>query len=270
MFSVLVFGLLAASCGSSNGARTATSTTTTSTTEVGSTTSSTTTTRPGVVPAIGLKSYVTSVQSPSLVANISYPVLGGMASGQIQGNINAAISKAVTGYVSSFQTRLEGQSTTTLPPGVGNGVTQSQISGSFIKELVDPRYVSFKFLITTYAAGAASPTTEAACLTFDLSNGQLLTLSDLFSGSSYLPALSSMAKTAVSTKLGQAGDQNLINGGTQPNAGNFSNWNLTANGLELTFSQGLVAAAAAGVVSVVLPYSGLSKLAKSPGPLTNP
>ena len=148
MFSVLVFGLLVSSCGSSKGARTATSTTT-STTEVGSTTSSTTTTQPGVVPAIGLKSYVASVQSPSLIANISYPVLGGMASGQIQGNINGAISKAVTGYVLSFRTQLEGQNTTTLPPGAGNGVTQSQISGSFIKELVDSQYVSFKFLITT-------------------------------------------------------------------------------------------------------------------------
>lgn len=270
MFSVLVVGFLASSCGSSNGPRTVTSTTTTSTTEVGSTTSSTTTTQPGVVPAIGLKSYVTSVHSPSLVANISYPVLGGMASGQIQQNINSAISTAVAGYVSSFKAQLEGQSATTLPPGGGNGVTQSQISGSFIKELVDSQYVSFKFLITTYAAGAASPTTEAACLTFDLSNGQLLTLSDLFSGSNYLATLATMARTTISTKLGQGGDQTLINSGTQPNAVNFSNWNLTANGLELTFSQGLVAAAASGVVSVILPYSGLSSLAKSPGPLTNP
>ena len=266
---VMAFGLICASCGSPHHANSLSSLST-ATTEAPVTTSSTTTTHPGVVPAIGTKSFVKSTQAPVLVANITYPELGGMASGQIEANINAAISQAVTGFVSSFEATISGETSATPPGGSVNGVTQSQISGSFTNELVDSRYVSFRFLVTTYSAGAASPSTEAHSLTFNLSNGQLLTLTDLFSGSNYLSTLSSLARSALASKLGKTADPNFIDGGTQPYAANFANWNLTASGLELTFSQGTVAASATGVVTIIVPYSAVSTVANSSGPLTNP
>lgn len=268
---LVLFGLIAAGCGGSPGATTASSSTTT-TSEVTTTTtsSSTTTTQPGIAPAVGLKTYVTSVSSPRLVANISYPVLGGMASNQIQATINASVYKAVEGYVSSFETQLENVNPTTVPGSAGGGANSSEISGSFTKELVDSRYASFRFLISTAAAAAASPTTEAESLTFDLKTGKLLSLSDLFSSSDYLSTLSSLAKSAISAKLGQNTDQAFINNGAQPSAANFASWNLKSTEFELTFSQGQVAPMASGVVTVPISYSALSAIAKNPGPLTNP
>ncbi|TAN29671.1 MAG: DUF3298 domain-containing protein [Actinomycetota bacterium] len=219
---------------------------------------------------VSLKSYVTSARSPDLVVNISYPALEGMASRRVEEGVNSIIFNSVTRYVSDFETSLKGE-TGVIPPGTGGTAdSQSEITGSFTKELLDSRYASFKFAITTYFAGAASPTTQARSLTFDLSNGKLLQLADLFSGSNYLPTLSSRSKAAVEAKLGQNADQSLIDFGTQPNAVNFANWNLTKKGLELTFSQGQVGAGAAGMVSIILPYSGFAQIANSPGPLTNP
>ena len=261
---------MAASCGGSSGKAPLSSSTTSSEIATTTTSSTTTTTQPGIVPAVGLKTYVTSVKSPSLVANISYPVLGGMASSQIQASINSSVYKAVENYVSSFETQLENVNPTTVPGSAGGGVSSSEISGSFTKELVDSRYASFRFLISTAAASAASPTTEAESLTFDLNTGRLLSISDLFSSSNYLSTLSSLAKSAISLKLGQNADQAFINSGTQPSAANFASWNLTGTALELTFSQGQVAPMASGVVTVSIPYSSLSAVAKNPGPLTNP
>jgi len=228
------------------------------------------TTSPTVVPAISLKSYVISVHSPDLAANISYPVVSKMASSQIEQNINSTIFKSVTAYVSAFETSLKGEPGIVLPGNGGNAVSQSEITGSFAKELVDSRYVSFRFVITTYFAGAASSTAQARSLTFDLSDGKQLSLADLFSAPNYLPVLSSLSKTAVEAKLGQSADQSLIMGGTQPNAVNFANWNLAKAGLEITFSQGQVGAAAAGIVSIILPYADFAHLANRSGPLANP
>ena len=267
--AILIFGLVAAGCGSPQPQASVSTTTTTS--EVTTTTTSTTTTAPpGVVPAVGIKSYVTSLQSPNLIANISYPILGGMASSGVQGAINSAIYDAVVGYVASFEKELQNVAPSTTSPGGGNVSSQSQISGSFTKVLVDSHYVSFKFLIATYAVAAASPTMEAESLNFDLATGKLMSLSDLFSGSTYLNTLASLARSAIASQLGPNANQAFINSGTQPNASNFAGWNLAGTGLELTFSQGDVAPMASGVISVDIPLSQLSGIAINPGPLTNP
>lgn len=211
---------------------------------------------------------MTSVVSPQLTANISYPVLGGMASGALEESINSAIFTTVKGYVSSFESQV-GEQSGQPASGGGGGLNQSQISGSFTTEFVDSKYVSFKFLITSYTANAASPSTKGESLTFDLGNGSLMSLDNLFSSSDYLSTLSKLVRAQLASKLGQNSDQNFIDSGTQPVASNFAAWNLTGSGLEFTFAQGQVAAAATGVQSVTVPYALLSGIARTPGPLTS-
>jgi hypothetical protein len=211
--------------------------------------------------------YVKTISSPSLLANITYPELGGMASNSIQSNINTAIKIAVRGYITSFESQLGEQSG--LSPSGGSGSEQSQISGSFTTEFKDAKYVSFRFLITSYAAGAASPTTTVPTLTFDLATGQQMTLSSLFANQSYLTTLSNLSRGQLQSTLGSAANVNQIDGGTQPVPSNFADWNLTNKGLELSFSQGQVAAVASGVVKIVIPYADLSGIAKNPGPLVS-
>lgn len=268
LYSLVTAAFLLAACGSSNSAKTSTSSSTSSTssTSTSTSTSSTTTTFPGVVPAVGRQSYVKTIASPSLSANITYPQLGGMASSSVEANINTAVKVAVKGYVSNFDKSLEEQSG--YHPPSGSGSNPSQISGSFTTTMIDPRYASFKFTLTSFAAGAASSYSQAPALTFDLSTGQSLTLGDLFATSAYLTSLSNLSRTQLKAKLG-GNNSNLVDGGTQPNSSNFSEWDLTSSGLELSFPQGQVAAAASGVISIIIPYSQLSGIAKNPGPLVN-
>lgn len=267
LYSLVVAAFLLAACGSSNSTKASTSSSTSSTSSSTTTsTSSTTTTFPGVVPAVGRQSYVKTIASPSLLVNISYPELGGMASSSVEANINAAVKAAVKGYVSNFEKSLEEQGG--YHPPSGSQSNPSQISGSFTTTLIDPRYASFKFMLTSFATGAASSYSQSPAVTFDLNTGQLLTLGNLFATSAYLTSLSNLSRTQLTSKLG-GNNSNLVDGGTQPNASNFSEWDLTSSGLQLSFPQGQVAAAASGVISIVIPYSQLSGIAKRPGPLTN-
>lgn len=189
-----------------------------------------------------------------------------MASNSLQSNINVAIKNAVHGYVTSFEAQLGELSGLNSSSG-GGGSEQSQISGSFTTEFIDAKYVSFRFLVTSYASGAASPTTSVPTLTFDLGTGQQMTLESLFANQSYLTTLSNLSRSQLQSTLGSGANVNQIDGGTQPVLSNFSNWNLTSKGLEVSFSQGQVAAAASGVIKVVIPYTDLSGIAKNPGPL---
>lgn len=262
----VISALLLAACGSSHAAKTSASTTTSAVTTTSTSVSTTTTSAPlGPAPAVASLNYVKTISSPSLVANITYPELGGMASNTIQSNINTAIKIAVRGYVTSFESQLGERSG--LSPSGGSQSVQSQISGSFTTEFKDAKYVSFRFLITSYAAGAASPSTTVPTLTFDLATGQQMTLSSLFASQSYLTTLSNLSRSQLQSTLGSAANVNQIDGGTQPVPSNFADWNLTNKGLELSFSQGQVAAVASGVVKIVIPYANLSGIAKNSGPL---
>lgn len=228
------------------------------------TTTPTTTSGVAKVPLVASKLYATAVSSPSLSVSISYPQLTGLGSNSAEGGINGAILNEVKGFVTAFEAQIGERSGS---PSSASGSSRSQISGTFKTEFVDTRYVSIRFLVTSYAAGAASPSTNASTLTFELSNGQAVTLNDLFTGSTYLTQLSTLAKAELLSKLGSNADQNLVDIGTQPTASNFSNWNLKASGLELTFAQGKVAAVAAGVISIVIPFTQLSGIERNPGPL---
>lgn len=266
-----ICAILLAACGSSHSAKASTSQSVTSTTDLGSTTTSSTatsTTQPGVAPAVGRQTYVRTVATPALGVSVTYPELGGMASGSIEGNINAAILGAVKGYVKAFETQLGERSSGSSAQG--GGPTQSQMDGSFTTEFIDSRYASFKFQLTEFAVGAATNSIIYPTLTFDLSSGRSLSLSDLFTDSNYLSKLSSLSKVQLDSKLGSNANQNLVTNGTQPSSSNFADWNMKSSGLEITFPGGQVAAVASGGTSIVIPYSDLKSIAKTGGPISQP
>lgn len=262
--SVAFLGFVLSSCGSAQGAASQSPSTTQRVISPAGQTNS----NSFKVPSVRHGSYVKTFSAPSVTANIEYPKLNGTIPASIAGSINVTIVDAVKGYVSDFVSSLGERAG--VASSSNGGVSASQISGSVSTELIDQRFASFKFTITTYALGAASPNSEARTLTFDLSNGKQVSLASLFATPNYLSSLSSLSRTELKKRLGQNADLPQITGGTQPYPSNFSHWNLTKNGLEITFSQGRVAAVASGIIGISIPYSKLSQIAKNPGTLTNP
>jgi hypothetical protein len=124
---------------------------------------------------------------------------------------------------------------------------------------------SIKFDISVYADGAAHPYGYSRTLNYDLSNGREITLSELFlSSSNYLQVISNYCKSQLSSR-DIAFDSNQQ--GADPLSENYQRWNISDEGLVITFDAYQVAAYAAGPQLVAIPFSALQSISNPQGAL---
>ena len=143
-------------------------------------------------------------------------------------------------------------------------------TGSFYDQqykLLSPpgNLLSLKFLIMIYIQGAAHPGTHMRTVTYDLEAGANVRLDDLFLPSSdYLERIANYCIAQLNKRdIGF----NAFSNGAQPIPENYGNWNITPDGLLITFDEYQVAAYAAGAQEVIVPYAELSSLIDPHGPL---
>jgi hypothetical protein len=121
--------------------------------------------------------------------------------------------------------------------------------------------VSLAFGVSTYGEGAAHPNHSTMVFNYDLAAGRILSLSDLFQPkSNYLGMISSYAIAELKKKLGPEPDTDWIERGAGADAENYQNWNITRQGLKVTFDPYQVASYAEGEHVVIVPYSVLKKV----------
>jgi hypothetical protein len=134
-------------------------------------------------------------------------------------------------------------------------------------ELLSPagNLVSVKFKILIYIQGAAHPWTHVRTKTYDLEAGSDVPLSRLFlPGVDYLARISNYCISQLKTRdIGF----DPTSKGAQPIPENYGNWNVTTEGLLITFDQYQVAAGAAGPQEVNIPYTELKSIIDLQGPL---
>jgi hypothetical protein len=124
---------------------------------------------------------------------------------------------------------------------------------------------SFKFDFSFYSDGAAHPGLNSLTLNYDLDQGRELALADLFlPNTNYLEAISQYCIAELSK---QPFFDSSFSSGAQPTLENYRNWNITPDGLMITFDEYQVAPYAAGPQKVVVPYSALQALINPQGPL---
>ena len=124
---------------------------------------------------------------------------------------------------------------------------------------------SFKFYYSFYTNGAAHPGDFSHTINYDLNAGRELALGDLFiPGSNYLDAISGYCITEL-------GKQPFFDGpftnGADPTLENYRNWNITSQGLIITFDTYQVAPGAAGPQVVQIPFDQLRQIVAMNGPL---
>jgi hypothetical protein len=124
---------------------------------------------------------------------------------------------------------------------------------------------SLKFDIYIYIEGGAHPTTHTRVINYDLEAGLDLTLDQLFlPGSNYLEMIANYCIAQLKTRNI---DFDTFSSGAQPTPDNYSNWNVTPDGLLITFDEYQVAAYAAGPQLVTIPYVELKTIIDPSGPL---
>ena len=126
--------------------------------------------------------------------------------------------------------------------------------------------VSVLFNVGYYMAGAAHPGYYAHTLTYDVNGGKQLALDDIFQpGSNYLEPLSQYCIEELRKR-----DVLQWEDGALPKSENYRNWNLTPDGLMITFDEYQVASHAAGPQTVIVPYTEIQALLAPEFPLGTP
>lgn len=125
---------------------------------------------------------------------------------------------------------------------------------------------SIQFNIMGYADGAAHPYHYSIPVNYDLKASKDVTLDDVFlPNSNYLQVISEYCKTQLSTRdIGFEGD---FQQGVNPTPENYRNWNVSGDGLVITFDEYQVAPYAAGPQTVTIPFADLASVINPQGAL---
>jgi hypothetical protein len=131
--------------------------------------------------------------------------------------------------------------------------------------------ISLTFSVSSYYQGAAHPNSYSETINYDLKNGKVLKLADLFKpGAKYLQAISAYCiddlKKQSKDKDGMLDDES-IKSGASPTPKNYEGWTINKKGLGIDFDPYQVGPYAAGPQYVTVPYSALKDLINPDGPL---
>ena len=126
--------------------------------------------------------------------------------------------------------------------------------------------LSVKYMTEGYLAGMAHPYHMNPTFNFNIESGKALSLADLFlPNTDYLTPISKYCVTELTKRdIGFTSD---FAQGADPKPENYKNWNITADGLAITFDEYQVAPYVAGPQVVTIPYDELKNVIDPNGPL---
>ena len=177
----------------------------------------------------------------------------------------AAVTKKVAGFKKDM-TPEAGENTEETRPEDSMG---SDLDISYSVSLAQDDLVSIDFSVSSYYQGAAHPNQYAETLNYDLKNGKVLKLGDLFKpGAKYLQAIASYCIADLKKQAAQNGlTPEEIEKGAAAKADNYLGWTITRRGLGFTFDPYQVGPYASGPQFVVVPYSDLKDMINPDGPV---
>ena len=153
-------------------------------------------------------------------------------------------------------------------PSAPAAIQWSTFDAGYSIEYSGPDLISVAFGASQYNAGAAHPMHYSMVLNYDLKTSRTLELSDLFKPrSGYLQVISDYAIKALKKELGPESDSEWIATGAGPDSKNYKSWNITRQGLTVTFDPYQVASYAEGEHIVRIPYAALRNVINMDGPL---
>jgi len=200
--------------------------------------------------------------------SVQYPQLTGGNNPNIE-KFNQAARAEVTKKVAMFKKEMtpeEGENPEETRPEDSMG---SDLTIAYSIALAQDDLVSIDFSVHTYYQGAAHPNQYAETLNYDLKNGKLLRVSDLFKpGAKYLQAIATYCIADLKKQAEQNGLMpEEIEKGAAAKSENYEAWTITKRGVGIEFDPYQVGPYAAGPQFVVVPYSTLKDLINPDGPL---
>ena len=182
------------------------------------------------------------------------PVVGGIGD-EIAAQMNNAIGDKVNAFISAF--------TDSNLPEVAAGAGPSTLEGDYSIAADTSSMISLRFTVLTFVSGAAHPAGQPGSITFVVTSGTPVALSELFADQAKaLSTVTSECQASLTKTLGA----DLTWDGKASSLDFFAKaWVITPNGLEFTFNQGDLASQAAGMPSATVAWSALKPALKAGG-----
>lgn len=194
---------------------------------------------------------------PAYTVRTETPVMNGSDDPHVVA-FNKLVSQAVQKEIEAFKKNLPDAKATQIAQG-------SSFDLTYMPVVQTDKIVSLQLKIDVYIDGAAHPYDYTVPINYDLAQGKEIALEQLFlPGANYLQALSDYCKTELN-KTDLAPD--LFAEGFSPKPENFHSWNISEQGLAISFDPYQVAPYAAGPQLVVIPYAALKDVLDPNGPL---
>ena len=196
-------------------------------------------------------------QAPVYKISGQLPFLDGSTDSRVQA-FNAELKDIIQKEIEAFKDNLA-----ELTPTPGGNGSSLDVQYELVSQKGD--FWSMKYNISGYTDGAAHPYHYTITVNHDLEGGKDITLDDLFQpNSNYLQVLADTCKAQLAARdIGFEGFEQ----GADPTPENYHNWNVSDEGLVITFDEYQVAPYAAGPQTVVIPFVEFRALTNDQGPL---
>lgn len=206
--------------------------------------------------------------------DVEYPQLSGSNNPNVEKfnqNARALVVKKVSDFRKEMAPTAEPEATEEAIAEPTPETMGSDLGVGYTVALAHDELISIEFSVGSYYSGAAHPNSYTEVLNFDLKNGKVIRLSELFNpGAKYLQAMAnySIEDLKKQSKAKNAMlDDDWIQRGAGPKAENYKSWTISRKGLKINFDSYQVGPYAAGPQQVFIPYTALKDLIKADGPL---
>lgn len=202
---------------------------------------------------------------------VQYPQISGSTDARI-GKFNSQAKSLASKKISEFKKDMaERVAEEEEPPSDSD--MRSDLTIGYEVALANDDLISIGFDIGGYSRGAAHPNSYTEAINYDLKNGKLLKLADLFNpGSKYLKVISAycidyLKKQSKAQGPGSSLTNDWIQSGASAKVANYKSWTITKKSLDITFDSYQVGPYVAGPQYVSIPYAVLKDIVNPEGPL---
>jgi hypothetical protein len=196
-------------------------------------------------------------KSPRYTIQGKWPVLEWDGDSRVD-TFNQSIDEMVQAEMRGFKDGLA-----QLPDEPGLDETGSSLIFDFVSTNTNNGILSVLMRVSFYTAGAAHPGHYSRAVNYNYRTGKLLAMGDLFiSGADFLDPIATACLKDLKAR-GVLGWED----GALPKADNYQVWNITPDGLQITFDEYQVAPYASGPQTVTIPYTALNDIIRQEGPL---
>ncbi len=212
-----------------------------------------------IEPVIATREY-RDENPPQYGISINYPLLQG-PDGPQAGNFNALAQGQVDTLIAEFQNGLAMDPIIT--PDANAPTPQNFLTSDFEVLYNAHGLVSIHAENSQYFYGAAHPLPFSSVINYSLPLQRELALADLFQpGTDYLQSIADYCTNQLKND-----EWFMFSEGALPEEQNYQKWNITPEGLRITYDPYQVAAYAAGYVRVTVPWEELRVIIAEDGPV---